>query len=93
MRRIAASPGCAGWGAMGKKMDLASTAVSRDLVQEIASELAFGIERAVDCWMAQVEQALTDTRLTSLGRLYAAREIVERYKTLSGKAHLEGRPA
>jgi len=72
---------------------VASTTLSptRDIVQEIATEMAAGVERAVDCWMAQVEHALADTRLTSLGRLYAVRDIVERYKTLSGKQRLDGR--
>jgi len=38
-----------------------------------------------------VEQALTDTQLTTLGRLHAVQEILDRYKTLTGKAQLEGR--
>ena len=82
---------CTQW----ERINLVSTAIpaSRDLVEEIATELAFGIERAVDCWMAEMEQALTDTRLTSLGRLYAAREVVERYKSLSDKKRLQGRSA
>ena len=40
--------------------------------------------------MAQVEQALTDVRLTSLGRLNAVNEIVRDYKRLTGKSALNG---
>jgi hypothetical protein len=41
--------------------------------------------------MSQIEHALTDLRLTSLGRLQAARQVVEKYKELTGKAQLHGR--
>jgi len=70
---------------------LASSAVRADIVDAIATEMAVGIERAVECWMSQVEEALTDIHLTSLGRLNAVREIVEQYKHLTGKTQLEHR--
>jgi hypothetical protein len=70
---------------------LASTAVKTDFVDLIASEMAIGVEKAVDCWMSQVDRALTDVHLTSLGRLNAAREILDKYKRLTGKEHLECR--
>ncbi|MFZ0800603.1 MAG: hypothetical protein WBQ09_04305 [Terriglobales bacterium] len=69
------------------------TAVPREIVDVIADEMACGVDRAVECWMSQVEQALNDPRLTSLGRLYAAKEVVKRYKSLTGKAELEARRA
>jgi hypothetical protein len=69
------------------------TAVPREIVDVIANEMACGVDRAVECWMSQIEEALEDTRLTSLGRLYAVKEVVERYKSLTGKAELEVRPA
>jgi len=70
---------------------LATTAIPRDVVDVIASEMASGVERAVECWMSQIDRALRDTHLTSLGRLRAVGEIVEKYKKLTGKAALEGR--
>jgi hypothetical protein len=69
---------------------LSSTTIPADIVNLIASEMASGVERAVECWMAQVEQALTDARLTSLGRLNAVNEIVRDYKRLTGKSALNG---
>ncbi len=66
---------------------------SKEVVQAIAGEMAIGIERAVDCWMAEIDLVLADTRLTTLGRLYAVKDVVERYKKLSGKKSLEGRVA
>ena len=70
---------------------MASIATSTDLVDAIASEMAVGVERAVECWMSQIEHALTDVHLTSLGRLNAVREILDQYKHLTGKAQLEQR--
>lgn len=72
---------------------MASATIPTNLVDTIAGELASGVDRAVECWMSQVEQALTDVHLTSLGRLHAARQIVEKYKQLTGKSELKGRTA
>jgi hypothetical protein len=72
---------------------VASTTIPANLIETIAGEMASGIDRAVECWMSQVERALTDVQLTSLGRLEAVRQIVDTYKTLTGKAQLHGRSA
>jgi len=70
---------------------LATTAIRADLVDIIASEMSVGVDRAVECWMSEIEQALTDIHLTSLGRLNAVCEIVNEYKQLTGKAQLKDR--
>jgi hypothetical protein len=70
---------------------VATTAVNRDLIQAIANEMAYGVETAVEHWMAQIDLALTDMHLTSLGRLNAVRAIVESYKHLTGKAQSDRR--
>jgi len=70
---------------------VATAGIPTDLVNVIASEMSVGVERAVECWMSEIEQALTDTHLTSLGRLNAVCEIVNEYKQLTGKTHLRDR--
>lgn len=75
---------------------MASTALpknvpSENIVDVIASEMARGVERAVDLWMSQIEQALTDAQLTSLGRLNAVTEILRKYQSGTGKIQLAGR--
>ncbi len=67
--------------------------VPREIVDVIADEMAWGVERAVEYWMSQIEHALADRELTSLGRLYAVKGVVERYRDLTGKAELEARRA
>ena len=70
---------------------VASVAATTDFVNVIASEMANAVERAVDCWMSQVEHALTDTKLTTLGRMNAVREVLEEYKNLTGRDPLQCR--
>ncbi len=70
---------------------MATTAIPTDLVNIIASEMSLGVDRAVECWMSEIEQALTDIHLTSLGRLNAVCEIVNEYKQLTGKVQLRDR--
>ncbi len=70
---------------------MANTAVDNEFVSSVAAEMASGVERAVECWLAQFEQALTDSRLTTLGRLNAVGEILDKYKRLTGKRQLECR--
>ncbi len=70
---------------------LATRAIPTDLVDVIAREMSVGVERAVECWMSEIEDALTDMHLTSLGRLNAVCEIVNEYKKLTGKTELKDR--
>ena len=56
---------------------MATAALNRDVVLAIAEEVAHGVQTAVDCCMTEIDLALTDTRLTTLGRLDAVREVVE----------------
>lgn len=67
---------------------MASATVSREVVNVIAGEMAMAVERAVDCWMLEIEQVFGNPRLTTLGRLNAVREILDRYRSLTGKSEL-----
>ena len=62
-----------------------------DIVSVVAAEIASSVDTAVEFWMAQVECALHDDRLTTLGRMNAAQAVLESYKHLTGKAELRGR--
>ena len=70
---------------------MATAALNRDVVLAIAEEMAHGVQTAVDCWMTEIDEALTDTHLTTLGRLNAVREIVQNYKQLTGQTRLDCR--
>jgi hypothetical protein len=62
-----------------------------NFVDAVAREMACGVETAVECWMAQIDEAVTDLRLSSLGRLNAVRQILANYKSLTGKEQLQRR--
>jgi hypothetical protein len=70
---------------------IAREVTTEDFVKSVAAEMASGIDCAVECWLAQVDQALEDGRLTTLGRMNAIKEIVQKYKQLSGKQRLQRR--
>jgi hypothetical protein len=58
---------------------LATAVTDRELIEAVVVEMQDGIERAVGFWMTQIEEALRDPGLTTLGRMNAVQEIVIRY--------------
>jgi hypothetical protein len=58
---------------------LTSVATDRELIEAVVGEMHDGIERALAYWMLQIEDALRDPHLTTLGRMNAIKEIVNRY--------------
>jgi hypothetical protein len=65
------------------------TTLPTDFVSLVATEMVRGVEAAVETWLVQVELALTDRHLTSLGRLNAVHEVLENYKRCTGKVQLK----
>jgi len=51
------------------------------LINAIVMEMSDGIECAVNFWMEQIEHALHDPQLTTLGRMHAVQEIVRHYRS------------
>jgi hypothetical protein len=64
---------------------MATVASNEDLINAVAAEMSAGIQWAVGAWITEIEAALDDPSLTTLGRLRAVQEIVQRYRT-------DGRP-
>lgn len=58
-----------------------------EFVDVVASEVCSAAATAVERWMAEVEFAVTDPRLTSLGRLNAVHEVVAKYRQATGKTN------
>lgn len=72
---------------------MASATIStQELLNAVVAEMARGVDTAVECWMAQIEQASADPHLTTLGRMNAVKEVLENYKRMTGKAELLCRP-
>ena len=66
---------------------MATPVVNRefDVIEVLVSEIASGVDRAVDHWMLRIDHALNDDSLTSLGRLNAVKEIMQHYHYMKGK--------
>jgi hypothetical protein len=60
---------------------MATASTNEELIQAVAAEMSAGIEWAVGAWITEIEAALDDPRLTTLGRLRAVQEVVHRYRT------------
>jgi hypothetical protein len=65
------------------------TTLPTDFVDAVAAEMAHGVEAAVEHWLAQIDFALTDRHLTTLGRLNAVQEVLQDYMRLTGKVQLK----
>ena len=59
---------------------MATLATNQALIEAVAFEMSQGIDCAVEFWMGQIEHALGDPELTSLGRLNAVRAIVHNFR-------------
>ncbi len=63
---------------------LAAVASNRALIEAVAAEMSTGIEGALRFWMSQIEEALRDPGLTTLGRMHAVQEILNCYHRAYG---------
>jgi hypothetical protein len=61
------------------------TMSAQEFINIVAAEMCAGVEVAVDSWMMQVERALSDPRLTTLGRMNSVKEVLNQYRCLKGK--------
>lgn len=57
-----------------------TTSANRELIEAVAAEVSNGIDRALSFWMNQIEDVLHDSRLTTLGRLQAVKDVVGLYR-------------
>ena len=71
---------------------MASVASDRELIEAVVNEMSAGIECALGFWMGQIETALEDPRLTTLGRLNAIRAVMQeyRYSTVEKEVRVDG---
>jgi hypothetical protein len=68
---------------------MATAAITDNFVEVVADEIVSGVDRAVECWLAQIDNVLTDNQLTTMGRLNAVQDVIRKYKNLTGKMQLK----
>ena len=57
---------------------------AQEFIDIVAAEMSVGVDVAVESWMTQVEQAMYDPRLTTLGRMNSVKEVLNQYRCLEG---------
>jgi hypothetical protein len=62
-----------------------------DFVDFVATEMSQAASAAVDRWIAEIDAALHDPHLTTLGRLSAVQQVVERYKHVTGRTEFDSK--
>lgn len=73
---------------------MASVVTADALIDAIVMEMSEGIDCAVGFWMNQIESALHDPGLTTLGRMNAVQAIVKQYRgSIELKASHDGHAA
>lgn len=65
-----------------------ATITNQQFVDAIAAEMAYGVDVAVESWMAEIDAAMNDLQLTTLGKMNAIKRILENYKRVTGKTQL-----
>jgi hypothetical protein len=60
-----------------------------DMSAVFSPEMTSEIDTVVESWMAAVDRALNHPDLTTLGRMYAAQEVLDDYKRATGKNDLQ----
>jgi triphosphoribosyl-dephospho-CoA synthetase len=65
---------------------MAATALTREeLLKTIITELASGVDAAVEHWMARIDRELNGFHKSAEEKLKAVREILAEYRQISGK--------
>jgi hypothetical protein len=64
---------------------------TQEFVNLVATQMASGVDKAVECWMARIESVMNDLHLTTLGRMHAIQAVLTDYKQLTGKTALRER--
>jgi hypothetical protein len=73
---------------------VASVVTADALIDAIVMEMSEGIDCAVSFWMSQIESALRDPSLTTLGRLNAVQGIVKHHRSSGeSRANRDGNAA
>jgi hypothetical protein len=68
-----------------------ATISAQEFIDIVAAEMSAGVDVAVESRMTQVERALYDPRLTTLGRMNSVKEVLHQYRCLKGKSQHESR--
>jgi hypothetical protein len=68
---------------------LATVAIPTEFINIVAAEMSSGVERAVEYWLAQIDQIANNDKITPSLKLAAIQGVLLNYKRLTGKNPLK----
>ena len=71
---------------------MATATIPTEFVNIVATEMSAGVERAVEYWLAQIDQIVMNDSIDSITpslKLAAIQGVLENYKRLTGKNPLK----
>jgi hypothetical protein len=68
---------------------LATVAIPTDFINTVATEMSNGVERAVEYWLAQIDQIVLNDKITPELKVTAVQEVLQNYQRLIGKGPLK----
>lgn len=77
--------------AESEKISMATTVLDRDFIEAVATEIACGVDAAVERWIADIDSILHNPLLTDEDKVFAMGEMVARYKYATGRSVLRKR--
>jgi len=70
---------------------MATTVIDKDFIDAVATEIACGVDAAVERWIADIDSVLKNPLLSDEDRVFAMGEMVARYKLATGSSILRKR--
>ena len=64
---------------------MATAAIPTDFINIVATEMLSGVERAVEYWLAQIDEIVMNDKLTPSLKLITIHGVLQNYKRLTGK--------
>jgi hypothetical protein len=68
---------------------LATVAIPTDFINIVTTEMSYGIERAVEYWLAQIDQIVTNDKITPQLKVTAVQEVLQNHQRSIGKGPLK----
>jgi hypothetical protein len=70
---------------------MATTLIDKDFIEAVATEIACGVDSAVERWIADIDSVLKNPLLSDEDKVFSMGEMVARYKLATGRSVLRKR--
>jgi hypothetical protein len=68
---------------------LATVAIPADFINIVATEMSYGVEKAVEYWLAQIDQIVLNDKIAPELKVIAVQDVLRNYQRLIGRGLLK----